>query len=203
MNIRRLAIAAATVLTASLGASAQKAAVKTNIIGWATTNINAGVEFGVGRKSTIQVFGTLNPWDFSDLKRYRFWNVMPEYRYWFCEKFGGHFIGVHLLGGEYNVRNVKLDLFGLPDLTTPENGPQLNSDGVEKARHVEGWYAGAGVTYGYQWMLSKHWNIEASLGVGYAYSPYKLYGRCNKIVEKKNLNYFGPTKLAVSIMYLF
>lgn len=49
MNILRLAIAAATVLTASLGASAQKAAVKINIIGWATTNINAGVEFGVGR----------------------------------------------------------------------------------------------------------------------------------------------------------
>ena len=203
MKIRLLAAASLALLAASTGAMAQKAAVKTNLLGWATTNINAGVELGVGRKSTIQVFGTLNPWDFSNLKRYRFWNVMPEYRYFFCEKFGGHFLGVHLLGGQYNVRNVNLSLMGLPDLTTAENGPVTTADGVEKARHVEGWYAGAGITFGYQWMLSKHWNLEASLGVGYAYSPYTLYGRCNMEVEKKNLNYFGPTKVAVSLMYLF
>lgn len=203
MKIRQWVVLAAAALGTCVTAYGQKAAVKTNILGWATTNINAGVEYGIGRKSTVQLFGTLNPWDFGDLKRYRFWNVMPEYRYFFCERFSGHFVGVHLLGGQYNVRNVKLGFFGLPDLTTAENGPIMTSDGEMKARHAEGWYMGAGLTYGYQWMLSKHWNIEAEIGVGYAYSPYTLYGRCNTIIEKKNINYFGPTKVGVNVMYCF
>lgn len=184
-------------------AQAQTASVKTNLIGWATTTPNIGVELGVGRKSTIQVFGALNPWEFGDT-RFRFWNVEPEYRYWFCEKFSGHFIGIHALGGEYNLRNVKVPLTNLPDLT-----------GDNKGRHVEGWYVGGGITYGYQWILNKHWNFELSLGVGYAYSPYKYYGRCDRLLDKDGnqlpegtkksgtVNYFGPTKLAASIMYVF
>lgn len=181
----------------------QTVAIKTNILGWASTTANIGAEVGIGRKSTVQLFGSLNPWSFGET-RFRFWNVMPEYRYWFCEKFAGHFIGVHLLGGEYNLRNVKVPLTTLPDLT-----------GENKGRHVEGWYIGGGVTYGYQWMLSKHWNFELSLGVGYAYSPYKYYGRCNRLFDadgnplpdgsKKSgtTHYFGLTKLAASIMYVF
>lgn len=203
MKLRHwLAIVALVVLSATQ-AHGQNAAVKTNILGWATTNLNVGGEIAVGRRSTVQLFATLNPWNYGNLKRVRFWNIEPEYRYFFCEKFNGHFVGVHALAGQYNVRNAKLTFFGLPDLTTPENGPQLNNEGVMKARHVEGWYAGVGITYGYQWMLSKNWNLEASIGIGYAYSPYKLYGRCNALIEKKNINYFGPTKIAISAMYVF
>lgn len=38
--------------------------------------------------------------------------VQPEFRYWLCERFNGHFFGVHGLGGEYNIAKVKLP-FGL------------------------------------------------------------------------------------------
>ena len=31
----------------------------------------------------------------------RFWLAQPEVKYWFCEKFEGHFIGVHLHGAQY------------------------------------------------------------------------------------------------------
>ena len=169
--------------------SAQEVALKTNILGWATTTINAGSEIGVGRQSTIQIFGALNPWTFSGGKRVRVWAVEPEFRWWPCEKFDGHFFGIHSLGGQYNVRNVDLP-FGL--LPKTENG-----------RHYEGWYIGAGLTYGYQWILSRHWNIEASIGLGYAYSPYKLYGRCDRCLKKNHRNYVGPTKVAISAVYLF
>ncbi len=202
-KFRKLFLIVALLMLSVPAVKAQNAAVKTNLLGWATTNLNIGGELGIGRKSTVQIFATLNPWNFSNLKRYRYWNLMPEYRYFFCEKFSGHFVGVHLLGGEYNVRNVNLSFFGLPDLTTPENGPIMTSDGVMKARHAEGWYAGVGITYGYQWMINRRWNIEASIGIGYAYSPYTLYGRCNKIIEEGKCNYFGPTKIAVSAMYVF
>ncbi len=207
MKFRQWIVLTALLMVTTTALNAQTAAVKTNLIGWATTNLNIGAELGVGRKSTVQIFGTLNPWDFGNLKRYRFWNVMPEYRYFFCEKFNGHFVGIHALGGQYNMRNVKFppigSASGFPDLTNEENGPMMTNDGVMKARHVEGWYVGAGLTYGYQWMLSKRWNLEAEIGAGYAYSPLKLYGRCNTLIEEKKISYFGLTKVGLSIMYMF
>ncbi len=30
------------------------------------------------------------------------WAVQPEWRYWTCRRFMGHFIGVHAHGGKYN-----------------------------------------------------------------------------------------------------
>lgn len=203
MKLSKRIVLSLSLLILALASQAQTAAVKTNLLGWATTNLNVGAELGVGRNSTVQIFGTLNPWEFGDT-RIRFWNVEPEYRYWFCEKFNGHFIGIHALGGEYNFKNFNMPLTSLPDIK-----------GDNKGRHIEGWYVGGGITYGYQWMLSRHWNLEASVGVGYAYSPYKYYGRCDRLLDKDgntlpegtkksgNTHYFGPTKLAVSIMYVF
>lgn len=200
--LKRIALSLC-MLTAALCIQAQTAAVKTNLLGWASTTLNVGAELGVGPKSTVQLFASLNPWEFGDT-RLRFWNIEPEYRYWFCEKFNGHFVGIHALGGEYNLKNVKVPLTNLPDLRNENKG-----------RHIEGWYAGAGITYGYQWMLSHHWNLEASIGVGYAYSPYKYFGRCDRLLDKDGntlpngtkksgtCHYVGPTKLAVSIMYVF
>lgn len=114
---------------------------------------------------------------------------MPEYRWYTCQKFGGHFFGIHALGGEYNVKNVDLPFGILPK--------------TEKGRHYEGWYVGGGLTYGYQWLLSEHLNLEGSIGVGYIYSPYKLYGRCEKCLDKDHRNYVGPTKAALSLIYAF
>lgn len=55
---------------------------------------------------------------------------------------------------------------------------------TQEGRHYEGWYVGGGLTYGYQWLLNKHLNFEGSIGLGYAYSPYKLYGRCENVSTK-------------------
>ena len=169
--------------------SGQPLAVKTNLLGWATTTINVGAEMSVAHRHTVQLVGALNPWTFSGDRRIRFWSAQPEWRYWLCESFNGHFFGLHALGGEYNVRNVDMPFGILPH--------------TEKGRHYEGWYVGGGLTYGYQWMLSRHWNLEASIGVGYAYSPYKLYGRCDRCLDRGHRNYVGPTKAALSIIYIF
>ncbi len=181
-----LIISALASVTASYS---QQVAVKTNLLGWATTTVNLGAEASVSRRHTLQVFGAINPWNFSNDRHVRMWSVQPEWRHWFCESFNGHFLGIHLLGGEYNIKGVDLPFRTLPD--------------IEDGRHYEGWYIGGGLTYGYQWVLSKHWNIEASVGVGYAYSPYRLYGRCARVLERKNRNYVGPTKAAVSLSYFF
>ena len=168
---------------------AQEVALKTNLLGWASTSANAGIEIGTGKKTTFQLFGTLNPWKFSGDKKMRFWNVMPEYRWYTCQKFGGHFFGIHALGGEYNIKNIDMP-FGILPKTL-------------EGRHYEGWYVGGGLTYGYQWLLNKHLNFEGSIGLGYAYSPYKLYGRCEKCLDKDHRNYVGPSKAALSLIYVF
>ena len=195
-------------------AAAQNAGIKTNLLGWAVTNPNLGLEFGTGHRGTINLSGAVNPWNFSDNKHFHSWIAMPEFRYWFCEKFTGWFLGVHALGGQYNAKNVNFPLKPLIIASTiipvaegdrassvkgwPDLAGVVNHD-----RHAEGWFAGGGITAGYQWMLSKHWNLETSLGIGYAYSKLTLYGRCARIIDERKLHYVGPTHANVSFMYVF
>ena len=58
---------------------------------------------------------------------------------------------------------------------------------------------------GYQWPLSRHWNLEASAGLGYIRFHYKEFPctACGALVRETDKNYFGPTKLALSLMYCF
>lgn len=169
---------------------AQTLAVKTNALYLATTTPNLGAEVSLGKKHTAQLFFGLNPWKWSDGKSTRHWCLMPEYRHWFCQSFNGWFVGAHLMGGEFNVANLDLP-FGL-----------VNE--LEDHRY-EGWYAGGGVTAGYQWPVSKHWNIEASMGVGYDYIQYDKFkcGECGEKLKSSHTNYIGPTKFCLSVLYLF
>ena len=143
----------------------QDVALKTNGLFWLTTTPNVGVEVALSPKYTLELAGAYNPWTFKDDKKMRFWLVQPELKYWFCEKFEGHFVSVHLHGAQY---------YG-------------------------------GFTYGYDWILSPHWNLEAAIGIGYARLWYKESPRtiCEKCHEDKTKNYFGPTKAAISLIYTF
>lgn len=165
--------------------------IKTNLLYWATTTPNLGLEMAVGNKHTAQVFFGLNPWKQSggDHSSLRHWMVMPEYRYWFNQNFDGWFLGAHALGGQYNVGGVKFP-FGL-------------LKGLRNHRY-EGWYAGGGITAGKQWILSKHWNFEASLGLGYIHTQYDKFecGTCGEKLYSAHKNYVGPTKVALSLIYL-
>ncbi len=165
--------------------------IKTNLLYWATTTPNLGVEVATGKKHTAQVFFGLNPWKQSggDHSSLRHWMVMPEYRYWFNQNFEGWFLGVHALGGQYNVGGVKFP-FGL-------------LKGLRDHRY-EGWYAGGGITAGKQWILSRHWNLETSIGLGYIHTKYDKFecGTCGEKLKSAHKNYVGPTKVALSLIYL-
>ena len=71
--------------------------VKTNTLYWLTTTINIGAEIGLGKNTTIDLLGTYNPWSFGDNKKIKHWLVQPEFRYWTCERFNGHFWGLQRL----------------------------------------------------------------------------------------------------------
>lgn len=183
-------------------ASAQEVAIKTNLLYDATTTPNIGIEIGLGGKSTLNLVYGINPWKFkSDSHGDRFvkhWILMPEYRWWTCTRMSGHFLGVHALGGQMNAANVDLPVPGA-------FFSGINLRNAVKDSRYQGWYAGAGFTYGYQYMLSRHWNLEAEIGVGYAHLWYDQYpcGECGTRISKGQTNYLGLTKLGLSIMYVF
>lgn len=184
----------AACLTTSVRTSGQDVAVKSNILYDASTTINAGMEFALSPKWTIDISGNYNPWTFSDNRKWKHWLVQPEARWWACNKFMGSFIGLHLLGGQYNVGNIPLDVKFL--------GTDFSK--LDESR-FQGWMAGAGFAYGYDWAVSRHMNIEFELGLGVVYSTYDQFEcpECGRKEGSGNHFYVGPTKAAISLVYLF
>ncbi|MCM1029215.1 MAG: DUF3575 domain-containing protein [Alloprevotella sp.] len=181
MRLRHIIIYIISLIVAGMSAkvNAQDLALKTNGLYWATTTLNLSAEIATDRQWTLEVLGAYNPWTFKDDKKMRFWAVQPEMKYWLCEKYEGHFFGAHVHGAQF---------FG----------------GFRKKRY-DGYLAGFGFSYGYDWILSPHWNLEAEIGVGYAHLWYKESERipCVKCRTPKTKEYIGPTRASVSISYIF
>ena len=178
-----------------LPSHAQKGTVKTNLLSDGFLNPNVAVEFGVAPRWSIDTSGEFNLWKLSHDRQWRHWVVQPEVRYWLCDRFSGHFLGAHLLGGQYNVGGLDIGF------------KMLGTDFRKlKDTRFQGWFGGAGIAYGYDWVLSEHWNLEAELGIGWTYTRYDQF-RCTgcgkKIKEHTPHNYFGPTKIAINIEYVF
>ena len=158
----------------------QEIALRTNALSWATTTVNLGAEFKISPRLTAGTDIMYKGWTFlSDNRKMGGFLVQPEIKYWFCIPFYKHFMGLHAHYGQYN-------------------------GGFSKYRYQGDLY-GIGVSYGYQWIMSKHWNIEANIGVGYARVKYEQFEckTCGEKVKEGHKNYVGPTKAAVSLIYLF
>jgi len=174
----------------SVSLSAQKIALKNNLLYDATLTPNLALEFGLGKRSTLEIGGGWNPFEFSNDRKFKHWLVQPELRFWPCERFNGLFFGIHGHGGEFNI--AKLDLpFGLFDSL--------------KDHRYEGHFYGGGVSIGYQFILGRRWNFEMSVGGGYAYIDYDKYecGDCGLKLESDTKNYWGVTRASLSFVYFF
>ena len=84
----------------------QKVAIKSNLLYDVTATVNAGIEVGLAPKWTFDLSANYNGWTFSHERKWKHWLLQPEGRYWFCDRFAGHFVGVHALGGQYNIGNL-------------------------------------------------------------------------------------------------
>ncbi|MEG1665314.1 MAG: DUF3575 domain-containing protein [Mucinivorans sp.] len=183
-----------TLLTICSVVAQGRLGLKTNLLyGAVSFTPNLGIEIGLGQRTTLDISGGYNWFNLDGHKKNNkklvHWLIQPEIRYFLCEKFNGHFFGLHALFSQYNVGGYNL--------------PMLFGRGSDAYRH-QGWAAGVGITYGYQVMLSAHWNLEFSLGVGYARLEYDKYDcpTCGKNLGRQVKNYFGPTKAAISLIYI-
>lgn len=166
-----------------------KAGVKVNLLYLATTTLNAALEFGLAPKWTLDIIGNLNPWDLDGHRRgIRHALIQPEARYWFCQRFERHFIGMHALYGVYQIEDIYLRPF--VDL---------------RGMRYDGWGAGVGLSYGYHLAMGRSWGWEFTLGVGYVYLDYEKYNRgdCDTFLGSATGHYFGPTKAGISLIYMF
>lgn len=201
MKIKITLLAVLAVLLGSLGMRGQQVAIKTNLLYDAFAAPSLGVEVAVAPKWTFDLSANTNYWSINK-HEWKHWEVTPEMRYWFCEKFQGNFIGVNVMGGMYNFANIGgLKKFLNNDLT-----------GLKDNRY-KGWGVGAGIVYGHTWVLGKHWNLEAEIGVGWIYTRYDQktlkdnpetgVPAGTKVRDNAVHNYVGPTKAAINLEYVF
>ena len=180
-------------LSCSMGAFSQKIAIKNNLMYDALKTPNLSFEFSVGWKWTFDTQVGMNFFFYTKdvtssrykTKKFSHWLVQPEARYWLCEKFNGHFFGLHAHYADYNVGGLK-----------------FLSKNMENHRYQGNLY-GAGLSYGYQWLLSDRWSMEAVLGIGWAHLDYDKYpcATCGTVLKSDTKDYFGVTKAAISIIY--
>lgn len=171
-----------TLFASHLGA--QQTALKTNVLFWGTTTPNAGVEVGITRQITLDIWGAYNAWKFGNDMKLNLYLIQPEARYWFCRKFEGHFVGIHGHYGHFNIGQIPF--------ISALNNYVLRGD-----------LYGGGLSYGYHWAIGERWGLEASLGAGYAYMKYTKYrcADCGEAVGAFTRSYFGPTRAVFSVIY--
>lgn len=182
-----------TVESSSASCEAPKVALKTNLIYDATATINLGVEFAIAPKLTIDISGNYHPWVLPNERRLTHALVQPELRWWFKENFKGHFVAVNALAADFNVGNL------------PNNITIMGQNFSPLGRYrMDGIAYGAGLAYGYAFRICRHLNIELEAGVGYLVSNFSAYKLTNDNLYAKNtMRYYGPTKAALNIVYLF
>lgn len=184
------------------GAYAQKAAIKTNALYWATTTPNLGAEVKLANSFTFNLEAGYNPFTLDESKevnrKIKHYLITPELRYWFCESFNGHFMGINGNFTQFNISAVEI-----PKIFYAINSPTGFTGTVMNTRN-EGWATGAGLTYGYQWILGKRLNMEATLGLGYWYAQYEEFNnrKCGLFQQSYNRHMLGITKCGLSLIYM-
>lgn len=173
-------------LSIGLTANAQRIAVKSNLLYDATATVNLGVEAAFNKHWSLDLSGNYNGWDVAKDKSWKHWMVQPEARYWLHETFNGHYFGLHGVYMDYDMSHVNFISVMKKDFAYDGNA------------------YGGGVSYGYQLYLSPHWNIEFSAGIGFIHFKYdkSAYPPDGEPAYAYRNNYFGPTKLGVSIVYI-
>lgn len=175
----------------SMTSYAQRLAINNNLVFDIDRSLSAGVEIPfVKKKTSIEIYGSIRPWKRGEESVHKHWLLQGQFRFWPCQVMNGFFFGPYVHGGEFNLGNHTMP-FGL-----------LN--GLRSNRY-EGWLLGAGFGVGYQLALAKHWNIGAEVGAGYTYINYQKTDCevCGRLKKDDDYHYFGVSRLALSLIYIF
>lgn len=165
---------------------AQQVALNTNALMWAAMTPNLGCEIVTGERTSLDLslFGHYKPYGVES----KLAGFQPEFRYWF----GGRpmvreFIGVAALASTYRI---------------------IWNDNV-----FDGDAVGAGITFGYAFLIKKRFNIQCYGGFGAVYFRQKQHSDSSNYDDyfgaggrSSKINSSGyklmPIKLGVSFSYI-
>ncbi len=187
---KKLTLLLFVLLVSGPAAYAQRFAISNNLAFDMAGALSAGIEAPFSKKSSFAAYGSLRPWKRGTDHVHKHWIVEGQYRYYTCQVMNGFFFGPYAHGAQFNLAKSTLPFNLLSGL---------------KSSRYEGWLLGCGFGVGYEYALAKHWNLGAEVGCGYTYIDYKRY-ECEVCGPEKDDNvnhYFGISKLALSIIYVF
>lgn len=154
--------------------------LSSNAIPFSLTILNAGAEFLVTPKFSVEIPVFYCPWTISRNFSIRTLAVQPEVRYWFNDVRRGHYLGIHANVAQFNVL--------------------IHHDRYQDAKHP---LLGAGISYGYLLPINARWSARFSLGVGYCFTQYqRFYNIANgALIDNRSTHYIGVDMIGISITY--
>ena len=156
-------------------------AIKTNLLYYLALMPSLEVEYRFNDRWSVNLEGNMAWWHNNGKHRYyQLATISPEGRYWFKTRkpWHGHYVGLFGGVGWYDLENKGTGYRG------------------------EGQFVG--LSYGYMFPVGKYFSLEAGLGVGYLHTKYDKYEPLDGhyvFQEKKRLNYFGPLKLKLALVW--
>ncbi len=173
----------ALVLCASGYRANAQVTIRTNLLGDAVLVPNLGFEFGLSKHFTLLAEGYYSPYWEDEGMSLKGWWATAELRYYFCEKFNGHYLGLHGNYGDFD----KLQI-------------------TKKKNIREGVAYGGGLDYGYTWRFNHRWSLDAFIGAGVWCFDADVYCKNDPTLlleQGKTETVFGLTRLGVSLAYRF
>ncbi len=171
-------------------------ALKTNMLYDLATVPNAALEFYAGRGWSVTAGGMYAWW--SNDSRHRYWRIYGGEigaRKWFGKAASRKPLTGHHIGAYAGVLTFDF-----------EWGKRGYMGGIPHGTLLDRCMLTGGVEYGYSLPVARRLNIDFTIGVGYFGGKYIKYDPVNgKYFEDSEvrLNYFGPTKLEISLVWLF
>ena len=194
--------------------NAQTLALRTNVLYDATLSPNVGVEVKVDSLWSLGVNVGLNAWDIDKQKNKKWRHVLvsPNVRKYFSLKrdtlciygtradgsYGvlrdsvvtrrANYFETNLIYSHFNVGNTRIP-FGLYDAV--------------KNRRLQGDLFALGGKYGYSWILSRDWRIEAEAGIAVGYAWFKEYDcpHCGTFLGNGDRIFLWP-QLGINVVYI-
>jgi hypothetical protein len=162
-------------------AAPPKLSIRTNLLYWSAVLPNIGLEYRPSENFGMLLNGGWNHFTWKDeYSHARTYFVQAEVRRYLGE--GKHwFIGLEGHAGQFNLKLSK------------------DKDGTQ------GDCYGAGLTGGYRLRLSRAFDMDFSLGLGYTHLKYEKYYRSNGVFVRKDSNlkkdFFGPSQVGISLIW--